>query len=283
MPPKRYQIILDCSHSMSREWADGQTRFEGAREFILPLMQQAYQIDSTTEFALRVLGRQYPMSQRNCLDSKQEVYFSRNNYEQMTMRLSSLSPFGVSSIAYAIKEAPKSIDFKDGLQYALILITDAGESCNGNFCHALQQISKAYSNLPVYILQFNQVKSSELDCAENYFHISERKQIGEAITEILGDMKRFVQSPLPADLLYSSGFGFIKIKNVFQASILGLSYISGQNYIPFTQLSLTNTTAKHKIRIKAGKYKIDYRDLRHNVKAAEFEIKVNDTTEIELK
>lgn len=81
----------------------------------------------------------------------------------------------------------------------------------------------------------------------------------------------------------SEDFGFIRIKNIFKADILGLSYISGKSYIPFTQLSLANTTAKHTFRIKSGKYKIDYKDLRNNIKVIEFNVKAIDTTEIDLK
>lgn len=281
--PKRYLILLDYSYNMSKEWLSEKSHAEGAKEFILELMMQAYKIDSTAEFSLRVLGHQYPRSLHNCFDSKQEVHFSRNNYEQMSLRLNNLSAIGTSSVAHAMRDVPKCIDLKSKYQYAVLLLTATGESCSGNFCQELKQLNKNHSNLPVYVLQFNHLKSSELHCAENNFLISSDKHINEAIPKILGSGTQKNGSDVSNDTLIKLGFGFLRINNVFQAEILGLSYAIGEKYIPFTQFSLTNTTNKHKIRIKAGKYKVEYRDLRHHIKATVFSITADDTTQIDIK
>lgn len=87
----RILLLLDGSSSMNYDWQPGQKRFDAAARIIIALMDSVYKVNKNVEFALRVYGHQYPSQNNNCYDTKLEVMFSKDNIEQMRMRLAHLS------------------------------------------------------------------------------------------------------------------------------------------------------------------------------------------------
>lgn len=180
----RILVVLDGSFSMSQDWNNGQTKFKTASDFILRLMDTAYTYDSTIEFALRVYGHQYPSRYRQCYDSKNEVFFSRDNKQQMLIRLENIQPKGVASISYSVRESVHNINFKDRYEYILVMITDGGESCEGNFCESLD-VLKRYAPVTTHVLHLADVTETRLSCANFYYKAVDKSIEQHAIQNIL--------------------------------------------------------------------------------------------------
>lgn len=137
----RVLFLLDGSSSMAEEWAPGHTRFQQAGRFILALVDSLSKANDEVEFGLRVFGHQYPAQQKNCYDTKLEIKFSRYNTVQMEARLEALHGYGVSPIAYSLSEAAME-DFANENKYAysIVLVTDGGESCDGDICKVVNDL-----------------------------------------------------------------------------------------------------------------------------------------------
>lgn len=137
----RVLILLDGSSSMSEDWTPGNTRFQQAGKFILTLIDSLSAANDQVEFGLRVFGHQYPAQEKNCFDTKREIFFSRGNTAQMAARLQALRGYGVSPIAYSLSEAAYE-DFENETKYAysIILVTDGGESCDGDICKVVNDL-----------------------------------------------------------------------------------------------------------------------------------------------
>ena len=78
------------------------TRFQTASTIVTNLMDSIYAVNEGVEFGLRVYGNHSPAQDNDCYDSRQEVMFSNNNLTQMSLRLASIKPYGVSPIAYSL-------------------------------------------------------------------------------------------------------------------------------------------------------------------------------------
>lgn len=137
----RVLILLDGSSSMNEEWSKGKSRFREAGHFILALIDSMHRANASVEFGLRVFGHQYPAQQKNCYDTKKEIMFSRWSRDQMQTRLESLHGYGVSPIAFSLSEAAEQ-DFENENKYAysIVLVTDGGESCDGDICKVVHNL-----------------------------------------------------------------------------------------------------------------------------------------------
>ena len=149
----RIVILLDGSSSMLHDWTKDNIRFEAAARIIDKLMDSVYSVNKDVEFSLRVYGHQSPTSANNCFDSKQEVMFSKDNYTQMMLRLAALHPLGISPIAYSIQQSAENDmqNLKD-YKYSLILITDGGESCEGDICKVVETLLRKKIDFKPYII-----------------------------------------------------------------------------------------------------------------------------------
>lgn len=149
----RIVILLDGSSSMLHDWTKDNIRFEAAARIIDKLMDSVYSVNKDVEFSLRVYGHQSPTSVNNCFDSKQEVMFSKDNYTQMMLRLAALHPLGISPIAYSIQQSAENDmqNLKD-YKYSLILITDGGESCEGDICKVVETLLRKKIDFKPYII-----------------------------------------------------------------------------------------------------------------------------------
>jgi hypothetical protein len=194
----RILILLDGSSSMLQPWSEDDSRFKAAAEIITTLMDSVYAINDQVEFALRVYGHQSPVQQNNCFDTRREVMFSKNNRTQMFLRLSSLRPNGVSPIAFSLKEAAEQ-DLTDVQHnaYSIILITDGGESCNGNICEVVRSLLEKKIFFKPYILSlvdYTPLKQ-QYDCLGTYLQVAYRKEITPAISTIMESYRKALVLP----------------------------------------------------------------------------------------
>jgi hypothetical protein len=149
----RILILLDGSSSMLQPWVKDEIRFKAAASIITKLIDSIYTVNPLVEFGLRVYGHQHAAQENNCIDTKREVMFSKNNLTQISLRLEALHPVGVSPIAYSLKEAAEN-EMADSrnYNYSLILITDGGESCGGNICEVVKLLLEKKISFKPYIV-----------------------------------------------------------------------------------------------------------------------------------
>lgn len=197
----RILILLDGSSSMLQQWTDNEGRFSVASRIITGLMDSIYSVNDQVEFALRVYGHQSHAKDKNCFDTKKEVMFSKNNLTQMSLRLASLHPLGVSPIALSLQEAAENdLVNPNKYKYSLILITDGGESCGGDICTVVQQLLQKKIDFKPYILSlvdYSPLKQ-QYDCMGDYLLVTKENDIPDAIGKIVDAYRKaYFIEPIP--------------------------------------------------------------------------------------
>ena len=184
----RVLLLLDGSSSMLQSWQGNQTRFAAADVLIQRLMDSVYAVDPKVEFGLRVYGHQFPYPQNNCFDTRREVAFSKNNRTQMELRLAALQPSGVSPIAYSLLQAAEEdlIDEKR-YSYSVILITDGGESCNGDLCAVARELEQRSIFFKPYIISLVDYAplAQQYKCLGTYLTVTRKTDLPSAIGQIV--------------------------------------------------------------------------------------------------
>ncbi len=181
-------LLLDGSSSMLQSWQGPQTRFAAASALIQQLIDSVYAVDPKVEFGLRVYGHQSPYPENNCFDTRREVAFSKNNRIQMELRLAALRPAGVSPIAYSLLQAAEE-DLVNERQYSysVILITDGGESCNGDLCAVARELEKRSVFFKPYIISLVDYAplAQQYKCLGTYLTVAQKGDVPRAIGQIV--------------------------------------------------------------------------------------------------
>ncbi len=192
---QRILLLLDGSSSMLQPWEKNEIRFRTAAKVITSLIDSIYKVNNQVEFGLRVYGHQHPAQDNNCFDTKREVMYSKDNLTQMELRLESLHPAGVSPIAYSIKEAVEN-DMPDTrhYNYSLILITDGGESCNGNICEVVRTLLEKKINFKSYIVSLVDYAplKDQYDCMGSYLLVTQNGDIPKVVGTIVDGYKKIL-------------------------------------------------------------------------------------------
>jgi hypothetical protein len=198
MKQPRILILLDGSASMLQPWNTSDSRFTTAGRIVTTLMDSIYKVNNQVEFALRVYGHQSPVQDNNCYDTRREVMFSKDNLTQMYLRLHSLHPAGVSPIAYSLKEAAEN-DLVDEQHnaYTIILITDGGESCNGNICEVAKMLLEKKIFFRPYILSLVDYTPlrQQYDCLGSYLQVANEKDITPTVNTIVSAYRTALTLP----------------------------------------------------------------------------------------
>lgn len=200
----RVLLLLDGSASMQQPWSgEGSApRFNTAARIIERLMDSVYSVNPNVEFGLRVYGHQFGSAENNCYDTRREVGFSKNNRTQMSLRLANLHPQGVSPIAYSIRRTAQD-DLEDWLNhsYAVILVTDGGESCSGDICAAVQEFLRQKIFFKPYIIGLAPVEGlrPQYECLGQYLQVTTEGEMPSAIGTIVEDYRRALTVALKED------------------------------------------------------------------------------------
>ncbi|MBL7720075.1 MAG: VWA domain-containing protein [Flavipsychrobacter sp.] len=184
----RILILLDGSSSMVDEWNNKNSRYKAAEQVILALMDSVYAVNKDVEFGLRVFGHQHSVTERNCFDTQNEVAFSKNNSIQMSLRLNSLKPYGITPIAYSIKKAVEEDMVNEAKYvYSLILITDGGESCGGDICDVVRTLLEKKIFFKPYIISLynSQFLAETYSCMGEYLQVLKPEDIGKTVGTIV--------------------------------------------------------------------------------------------------
>ncbi len=194
----RILILLDESSSMIRPWTSGKPKYKAAGELILRLMDSVYAVNNEVEFALRVFGHQSVVDDHNCYDTRTEVPFARENQVQMALRLADIQPLGITPIAYSLSEAATN-DLTDpgDYNYSIVLITDGGESCEGDICQVARMLIKNKIKFRPYIVSMEDDASLKrvYDCMGEYLQVTQDGEINRAVLTIIAGFQ--IKPPVP--------------------------------------------------------------------------------------
>jgi Ca-activated chloride channel family protein len=126
-------LLLDASYSMLNRVAGGTTRFGSARNSISAVVDL---LPNDGMVALRFYGSQTPAQRQDCMDSVLAVPFApvAVNRAPIALALATAHARGVTPIAYSLTEAVKDFLPNKDLERTIILVSDGGESCEGNPC-----------------------------------------------------------------------------------------------------------------------------------------------------
>lgn len=201
----RILILLDGSSSMLEPWIKDENRFKAASKIISSLIDSVYKVNNQVEFALRVYGHQSPAQDKNCYDTRLEVNFSKDNLTQMQLRLDYLHPYGVTPIAFSLKQSAEN-DMVELLrnEYSIILITDGGESCGGDLCDVVRTLLDKKINFRPYILSLVDYAPlrEQYKCLGNYLVVTSENEIKTAVGTIVDAYKpMFTLKPVQRKLI----------------------------------------------------------------------------------
>ena len=130
----RILFILDASNSMNAVWGANETRIEAAKDLLAKAVD-SLRGTANLEIALRVYGHQSPITAtyQDCNDTKLEVPFGANNFDNVKNRIRSIEAKGTTPIARSLEAAAS--DFPDqNSRNIIILITDGQEACDNDPC-----------------------------------------------------------------------------------------------------------------------------------------------------
>ncbi len=184
----RILFLVDGSSSMLETWQTNQIRFKVAGKIIDQIVDSIYKVNPNVEFGLRVYGHQHTAQEKNCFDTKLEVPFGKSNATQLYLRMASLKPLGVSPIAYSLKEAAENdLINTANYNYSLILITDGGESCNGNICEIVKLLLEKKIKFQPYIISLinYQPLEQQYACLGSFLKVTNDAEALQATNTIL--------------------------------------------------------------------------------------------------
>jgi Ca-activated chloride channel family protein len=130
----RILFILDASNSMNALWGGTESRIEAAKDLLAKAVD-SLRGTANLEIALRVYGHQSPITAtyQDCNDTKLEVPFGPNNFDNVKNRIRTIEAKGTTPIARSLEAAAG--DFPDqNSRNIIILITDGQEACDNDPC-----------------------------------------------------------------------------------------------------------------------------------------------------
>jgi hypothetical protein len=226
----RILFLVDASSSMTYNWVGTDNRFAAAATIITAVMDSIYAINNEVEFALRVYGSQYPSQEKNCTDTKLEVGFNLQNASQIKQRMKYITPLGSSPIAFSLLTASnEELSNTDNYEYNFVLITDGGETCDGDICETFSKIvSNKVKVLPYIIgLDSNANLNNYYKCLGKYVSVTKPSEIATAVKLIVDNNRLLLNKPQTLNLTtqYSNSKPLEKATEIFEAQIIQAGYM----------------------------------------------------------
>jgi Ca-activated chloride channel homolog len=122
---------------------DKEQKMKVATRLMSNLMDSLKSVENL-EVALRVYGHQFSVvaGNRSCEDTKLEVPFTPNSFDNIKTKLKSLYPQGTTPIAYSLEQTKNDFPSCNNCRNIIILITDGIEECEGDPCAVALALQK---------------------------------------------------------------------------------------------------------------------------------------------
>jgi len=182
----RVLIVLDGSGSMKEKW-NNEVKFELAGKLLVSFIDSVEKTNPKVEFALRVLGHQFPKAEHNCKDTKLEVPFAKKNSLNIKNALAHISPKGQTPITYALEQSLNDFP-KDSTAFnSIILISDGIETCGGNPCDLAKSFDEKRIVLKPYIvgLGISDSLKNFFTCLGNFYDVNDETEFGGVLSAVI--------------------------------------------------------------------------------------------------
>lgn len=131
-------FLVDASYSMKEKLGGEMQKMDAAKQ----VMQNALsRIPTDVNLGLRVFGQGFSnIPEYDCRQTALLVPIGQGNRRSIIERIRQVHPFGLTPLAYAIRQAAED-DFR-GIQgnKTLILITDGADTCGGDPCAYIRRL-----------------------------------------------------------------------------------------------------------------------------------------------
>ncbi len=177
----RILFIFDASNSMNGFWKTKQKHML-SKEMLVSMVDSLSDLDNL-QLALRVFGHQKPYPPQDCDDTKLEVPFADQNFEQLKKKIKNIRPSGTTPIAQTLEECADDFTPCEDCRNVIILITDGIEECQGDPCAISYMLQKNGITLKPFILGIdidNRFKNT-YDCVGNFYNVGSEEEFEKVL------------------------------------------------------------------------------------------------------
>ncbi|MCG9879427.1 MAG: VWA domain-containing protein [Bacteroidia bacterium] len=177
----RILFLLDASGSMYARM-DKDTRINVARKLLGKTIDSLIGTPNL-EIALRVYGHTSPPNQRNCKDTRLEVPFRPNNFNEVKERIQAITPKGTTLIAHSLLQAAYDFPKEPYTRNVIILITDGIEECQGDPCAVSEALQSQGVILKPFIIGLGSTEDfrKAFDCVGRYYDANTEQGFDDAL------------------------------------------------------------------------------------------------------
>lgn len=146
-----------------------------------------------------------------CKSTKLKVPIRTNNIEYIKTSLDNILPLGTTPLTYSLNQAinydfTKSADLKH-----IILITDGGESCNGDPCKFIRELMQKRKDIKIDIVaigvsaeDFSQLKCLTDNTFGNIINVNKPSELKPAFNRFLYPSLNILNQPQKDNILYKN-------------------------------------------------------------------------------
>ena len=156
------EIIIDASGSMNSPIGTT-TKIEAVKSALKDIFSTPLPPDVTQrKVAIRSFGSKSTSDKNDCNDTSLDFKMDKLDFEKFSKALSSITPQGISPVAFALEESFKDFtesgDTSDNL---IVLISDGWDSCNSDPLAAADRLKKGNSKVIIDVIGFDVDQSSQ--------------------------------------------------------------------------------------------------------------------------
>jgi Ca-activated chloride channel homolog len=199
----RILFLLDGSGSMNADW-NNEVRIVAAKN-ILGHLIDSLKVYPQLELALRVYGHQSHKDLNNCKDTKLEVAFKASNHQSIKDKLETISPKGVTPLAYSLEQAANDFTPDPNARNVIIIITDGLESCDGDPCKISQALQRRNIFLKPFVVGIGIEKNyaAQFDCIGTFYNANDQQDFKLLLRKVIN--QSLGETQVRVDLLDGNG------------------------------------------------------------------------------
>ncbi|MCF8253016.1 MAG: VWA domain-containing protein [Bacteroidia bacterium] len=181
----RILFLLDASGSMYAR-LETDSRINIAKRLLTKTLD-SLESKSNVEVALRVYGHTSPPNARNCRDTRLEVPFRANNFDEVKKRLETITPKGTTLIAHSLLQSAYDFPKEPYTRNVIILITDGIEECQGDPCAVSEALQSQGVILKPFIIGIGSTVDfrKAFECVGKYYDANTEQGFEDALNIVI--------------------------------------------------------------------------------------------------
>lgn len=185
-PLTRILFIYDGSNSMNGKW-EGQSKHITAKNLLNTALDSLRNVENL-QVALRVYGHNKSyLTGQECNDTKLEVPFKNNNFDEIKAKMAQIRPKGTTPIALSLERSKDDFPYCQDCRNIIILITDGIEECDGDPCAVSLALQKNGIILKPFVigLGLKDDFKKQFKCVGNYFDVTSPTVFGNVLDIVI--------------------------------------------------------------------------------------------------